>query len=114
MTAESTIAPWLKEWLATALPGHCPACHKALPPRRGRGRPAYVHPKRINPECRAEYQRKRAASVSGGTTLREVVHKEILDAGRALVSLDCGCVLDMQASRARRITRRVYCPKHSA
>lgn len=114
MTAAANIATWLKDWLATVPPGRCPACRRTLPQRTGRGRPAYVHSKKDNPECRAEYLRKRNEATSGSTSLREVKAFQFLPSGRALVTLDCGCVLDMPASRARRITKRAYCPKHSA
>lgn len=112
MSAPDPIADWLRVWLAKVPPGHCPACGKELPEHRGRGRPAYVHPKRMNPECRAEYQRQRAAALTGGTSLREVVARDFSTPGRALIALSCGCVKNIQASAARRIVGRTTCRKH--
>jgi hypothetical protein len=113
MGEPTAIPKWLAEWRASVKPGYCPACRKPLPARRA-GRPAYIHPAKDNPSCRAEYQRRRFKAVAGGTSLREiraVVFPDELP-GRALVTLSCGCTLDVQAHAARRTTKRMRCPKH--
>lgn len=105
-------ASWLEEWLKTVPPGTCPACRQPLPKHQGRGRPAYVHPVRLNPKCRAEYQRRRQAAVAGHTLLREVVARGESEPGLTFLFLDCGCVKILRASAARRIIGRTYCEKH--
>jgi hypothetical protein len=114
VTAANPIAPWLKEWLATVPPGHCPACRRALPAQKGRGRPAYVHSKAANPECRAEYQRRYhlSRSTSGLKEVRSVKPLRHLP-GWVAVKLSCGCSKRLNPVEARRLGPRAYCPKHS-
>lgn len=113
MTAEATIAPWLKEWLASVPRGMCPACRKALPPHKGRGRPRYVHSAKAKPECRKEYLRRRTAA-GASTPLRTVTARTFPreTPGRAVLTLSCGCSWEMRASDALRITKRTRCPNH--
>lgn len=108
---EATIPAWLSKWRATVKPGCCPACGKPLPPK-ARGRPAWVHPARLNPDCRREYLRRYwAAHV--GTSLRPILWVRFPKRrpGWARVKLDCGCIQDLQAHIIRRTQRR-RCPNH--
>lgn len=112
--APSGLADWLRKWLATVKPGICPACNKPLPEQK-RGRRAYIHPKKQNPACRAEYLRRRAAAVGGTTSLKEIrAVKRLKDRpGRVQVRLSCGCKLELQTHAARRVTKRMRCASNN-
>lgn len=112
MTAEASIPEWLKAWLAKVPPGHCPACTRPLPLRKGRGRPAYVHSSGVNPECRKEYLRRRNEA-RFPSSLRAVEFRYLFeDAPVAILALNCGCFRETTASEARRVKGRARCPAH--